>query len=59
VSLEAASKMMAHIDKQLPKLAGRKFGMETKELRVVTAENFSYVDPIDNSTSSKQVLLRV
>ncbi len=50
VDAAAANALMAHLRETLPSLAGRTFGARTIE----TADDFSYLDPVDGSTSAHQ-----
>ncbi len=52
VDSDAAKGLMAHVEAQLPGLAGTKLGDYT----VGYADNFSYTDPVDGSISSQQGL---
>ena len=50
VDAAAANALMAHLRETLTSLAGRTFGARTIE----TADDFSYLDPVDGSTSAHQ-----
>jgi len=50
LDLVPAQELMAHLLGQLPQLPGQSVG----ELRVQAADDFSYTDPVDGSTSSGQ-----
>lgn len=52
VPTAAANSVMDHVRAQLPKLAGAAHG----DISIVTADDFSYTDPVDGSVSSKQGL---
>ena len=57
VDAARAGRLMAELRERLPSLAGRSFTGETVE----SAEEFSYVDPVDGSVSERQgikILLR-
>lgn len=50
IDARAANDLMQHLQAQLPQLAGKYF----HGLTVTTADNFSYTDPVDGSTSQNQ-----
>ncbi len=50
VDADAAAGLMDDLRRELPALAGRKFG----KLVVEQADDFSYTDPVDGSVSTKQ-----
>ena len=52
IDAEAAGKLVADLRARLPSLAGQKLGQET----VARADDFSYHDPVDGSTSERQGL---
>jgi phosphoglucomutase len=52
IDAEAAGKLMADLGARLPALAGQRLGRET----VARADDFSYHDPVDGSTSERQGL---
>ncbi|MFN3457062.1 MAG: alpha-D-glucose phosphate-specific phosphoglucomutase [Novosphingobium sp.] len=47
---DKADALMAELNAALPTLAGKSFG----SLEIAEADNFSYLDPVDGSTSSNQ-----
>jgi phosphoglucomutase len=47
---ERAQQLIEDLRKQLPNLVGKQFGRR----RVALADDFSYIDPVDNSIASKQ-----
>ena len=52
IPIEPANKLFTTLEKNNATLVGRKFNNRT----VSIADNFSYLDPVDNSTSDKQGL---
>ncbi len=52
IDLEAAKGLMSHVESQLPGLVGQ--ALAGGDIRY--ADNFSYTDPVDNSTSRNQGL---
>lgn len=52
IPVAAANSVMDHVRMQLPQLAGAAHG----DLTIVTADDFSYTDPVDGSVSAKQGL---
>lgn len=56
---EDANKMMDHLEKTIadPKFIGKSFNAGGKAYKVKIADNFSYVDPIDNSVAKDQVCI--
>jgi phosphoglucomutase len=52
IDAEAAGKLMVDLGARLPALAGQRLGRET----VARADDFSYHDPVDGSTSERQGL---
>jgi len=50
LDVDAANGLMAHLRDQTQALAGKSFGAYT----VALADDFSYTDPVDGSTSTKQ-----
>ena len=50
VDSDAANSLMAHLRATLPSLPGQRIGT----LEVSAADDFSYTDPVDGSTSAKQ-----
>lgn len=56
---EPANKMMAHLEALIADnakdLVGKNYTSENKTYTIKTADNFSYVDPIDKSTAKNQV----
>ena len=52
VPTAAANRVMQHVRAQLPQLSG----VTTDEVSIVTADDFSYTDPVDGSVSSGQGL---
>ena len=54
IEAEKAQAVMAHLNNNLDKLSGQQFDNFT----LTEASNFSYQDPIDNSVSSNQGIIR-
>lgn len=56
---EAANKMMAHLQNLLADdakaIVGKSYSSESKSYVIKKADNFSYVDPIDQSVAKNQV----
>jgi phosphoglucomutase len=50
IDKEAAEALMDNLESRLPGLPGSSLG----DMLVTTADNFSYTDPVDHSTSSRQ-----
>lgn len=56
-SADPCNKMMADLEAKIvdPSFVGKEFSYGSKTYKVKLGDNFSYVDPIDKSVSSKQV----
>lgn len=48
--------MIGFLEEELRTLVGRKFNKLGKEFEIAKADNFAYTDPVDKSTSTKQVI---